>query len=116
VLGWRRAGGRPAQALDEVQQAQAPAAARRLASPPWPYNDLVIRTSSEAAAAVERLIDVYRTRCLWFLRSDYYPSTDPERLVVLRHIEKHGDREAYRRAAAVRQWLSLNSSAASAAS
>lgn len=76
----------------------------------------MIRTSSEAAAAVEQLVDAYRTRCLWFFRPDYYPSTDAERLLVLRHIEQYGDREAYRRAAAVRQWLSRNSSAASAAS
>ena len=76
----------------------------------------MVRTASEAAAAVERLIDVYRGRCLWFLRPDYYPATDAERLLVLRYIEHHGDREAYRRAASLRQWLSRNSSAASAAS
>ncbi len=83
---------------------------------PWPYNEVVIRTASEAAAAVEQLVNAYRARCLWFLRPDYYPATDSERLLVLRHIEQHGDREAYRRAAAIRQWLSRNSSAASAVS
>lgn len=76
----------------------------------------MIRSATEAAAAVEQLVDVYRDRCLWFLRPDYHPATDAERLAVLRYIEQHGDREAYRRAAAVRQWLSRNSSAASAAS
>ena len=76
----------------------------------------MIRTSSEASAAVDQLVDDYRTRCLWFLRPDYYPATDAERLRVLRHIEQYGDREAYRRAAEVRQWLSRNSSAGSAVS
>jgi hypothetical protein len=81
-----------------------------------PYNDIVIRTAFEAAAAVEQLVDRYRARCLWFLRPDYYPATDAERLIVLRYIEHHGDREAFQRAGAVRQWLSRNSSAASAGS
>ena len=75
----------------------------------------MFRTPNEVAAAVNELADAYRARCLWFLRADYYPTTDAERIVVLRYIEKHGDR-AYRRAAAIRQWLSRNSSAASAAS
>ena len=82
----------------------------------WPYNHVVVRTASEASAAVTKLVDTYRARCLWFLRPDYYPATDAERILVLRYIEQYGDREAYRRAAPVRQWLSRNSSAASAAS
>jgi hypothetical protein len=77
---------------------------------------LVIRTTLDAATAVEQLVDRYRDRCLWFLRPDYYPATDAERLLVLRYIEHHGDREAFRRAGAVRQWLSRNSSGASAGS
>jgi hypothetical protein len=76
----------------------------------------VIRTSAEAAAVVQELVDKYRARCLWFLRADYYPGTDAERVLVLRYIEQYGDREAYQRAAPIRQWLSRNSSAASAAS
>ena len=68
------------------------------------------------AEAVNRLVDEYRLRCLWFLRSDYYPATDAERLKVLAYIQRHGDREAFRRAAEVRQWLSRTSSAPSAAS
>jgi hypothetical protein len=76
----------------------------------------MIRSASEAAATVEQLVETYRARCLWFLRADYHPASDAERLVVLRYIEQYGDREAYRRAATVRQWLSRNSSAASAAS
>jgi hypothetical protein len=65
---------------------------------------------------VNRLIDEYRIRCLWFLRPDYYPSTTEERLQVLGHIERHGDREAFRRAAALRRWLSPDSSAPSVGS
>jgi hypothetical protein len=67
-----------------------------------------------AIEAVDRLIDENRIRCLWFLRPDYYPSTLEERLRVLGLIERHGDREAFRRAAALRRWLSPGSSARSA--
>ena len=67
------------------------------------------------AEAVDRLVDEYRHRCLWFLRDDYYPVTDDERLRVLAYIERHGDRRAYLRAAQVRQWLSRASSATSVA-
>lgn len=69
-----------------------------------------------AAEAVNRLIDEYRVRCLWFLRPDYYPSTLEEQLQVLGYIERHGDREAFRRAATLKRWLSPNSSAPSAGS
>jgi len=69
-----------------------------------------------AAAAVDNLVDEYRTRCLWFLRDDYYPSNTEERLRVLGYIERHGDREAFRKAARVRQWLLRSSNAASAGS
>jgi len=64
--------------------------------------------------SVNRLVDENRLRCLWFLRSDYYPKTDEDRLRVLGYIERHGDREAFRRAAELRQWLSRTSSAPSA--
>jgi hypothetical protein len=69
-----------------------------------------------AAEAVHRLVDEYRTRCLWFLRPDYYPSSLPERLRVLGYIERHGDREAFRRAATLKRWLLPDSSAPSAGS
>ena len=72
--------------------------------------------AQEAAAAVNRLVDEYRVRCLWFLRPDFYPSTLEERLRILKYIERHGDREAFRRAATLRRWLSQNSSASSAGS
>jgi hypothetical protein len=70
----------------------------------------------EIPDAVDRLVDEYRSRCLWFLRSEYYPATDTERLQVLEYIERYGDREAFRRAAEIRRWLSRTSSARSAVS
>ena len=69
-----------------------------------------------ALAEIEQLIDANRVECLWFLRSDYYPSTDRERLRVLEYIERYGDRDAYRRANALKRWLSRRSSAGSAGS
>jgi hypothetical protein len=66
--------------------------------------------------AVNRLVDEFRARCLWFLRPGYYPSTREERLRVLAYIERHGDREAFRRAATLKRWLSPTSSAPSAGS
>jgi hypothetical protein len=70
----------------------------------------------EVAEAVNRLADEYRVRCLWFLRPDYYPSTLEERLRVLGYIERHGDREAFRRAARLKRCLSPDSSAPSVGS
>ncbi len=69
-----------------------------------------------AAEAVDRRGDEYRTRSLWFLRPDYYPLTREERLRVLGYIERHGDREAFRRVASLKRWLSPDSSAPSAGS
>jgi len=64
---------------------------------------------------IAALVDEYRDRCLWFMRRDYYPRTDAERLRVLEHIARHGDVEAYRRAGRLKRWLSQNPSAPSAA-
>ena len=69
-----------------------------------------------AAEAVRQLVDRYRVQCLWFLRPDYYPSTLEEQLRVLAYIERHGDREAFQRAATVKRWLLPPSSARSASS
>lgn len=71
---------------------------------------------TKAGKIVDALVDEYRARCLWFLRVDYYPRSAEERLRVLGYIECYGDREAYRKAARVREWLSHPSSAESAAS
>jgi hypothetical protein len=66
--------------------------------------------------ALKKLIDEYRTRCLWFLEADYYPSTRDEALRVLAAIERHGDVAAFQRASEIRRWLSHDSSASSVAS
>jgi hypothetical protein len=65
---------------------------------------------------VKRLVDEYRIRCLWFLRPDYYPSSDQDRLRILGYIERYGDLAAFQRAGKVRRWLSQTSSARSATS
>jgi hypothetical protein len=69
-----------------------------------------------AAAAIRELVDRYRAQCLWFLRIDYYPQTPDDVDRVLQLIEQHGDLEALRRVATVRQWLSPPSSVTSAGS
>lgn len=71
-------------------------------------------TPREVAAVVNRLVDEYRHRCLWFLRADYYPTSDEQRLRVLDYIQRYGDRAAFQQAAEIRLWLSRTSSAASA--
>jgi len=61
------------------------------------------------------LVAACRTQCLWFLRPDYCPS-DPEGMRrVLEHIRRHGDRESFRAASRLMQWLSPDSSGRSAA-
>jgi hypothetical protein len=67
-------------------------------------------------AEVRCLVDEYRERCLWFARSDYYPSTPDEILRVLGWIRARGDREAFQRAGKIEEWLSRTSSEKSAAS
>lgn len=65
--------------------------------------------------SVNALVDEYRARCLWFLRADYYPQTLADACRVLDYIERHGDAEAFQKAATLRQWLLQNSNAESAA-
>jgi hypothetical protein len=64
---------------------------------------------SQLGDAINTLVDQYRHRCLWFLRSDFYPLTLEQRLRVLAYIQRYGDRLAYRKAAEVRRWLSQSS-------
>lgn len=66
--------------------------------------------------AFRQLVDDYRSRCLWFLREDYYPETASASEHVLDLIERHGDLQALRRVASVRAWLLRNSSETSAVS
>lgn len=68
------------------------------------------------AETLRRLVDEYRVRCLWFLREGYYPETRAEMLRVLDAIQRYGDADAFRRAGAVKRWLSASSSETSAGS
>ena len=72
--------------------------------------------SPEARSALRDLVDEYRATCLWFLRRDYYPATSAEARRVLEAIQRHGDRDGFRRATQIRQWLSPHSNAASVGS
>lgn len=75
-----------------------------------------IMDEQAARRALEALISEYRTRCLWFLRPDFEPSSDAERLRVLNYIARYGDRDGHRRAALLRRWFSPISSATSVGS
>jgi hypothetical protein len=59
---------------------------------------------------INQLVDTYRARCLWFLRPDYYPTDLAEVLRTLDYIRRYGDREAFRKAGELYQWLSPDSS------
>jgi hypothetical protein len=72
--------------------------------------------ASKIAESINALVDEYRARCLWFLRSDYYPAAPEDQIRILGYIARYGDVEAYRRAAALREWLSHHFNAASAGS
>ncbi len=65
---------------------------------------------------VNQLVDAYRDRCLWFLRADYYPADRQAVLRTLDYIRRYGDREAFRKAGELYQWLSPDSSRPSAVS
>jgi hypothetical protein len=80
------------------------------------YNTVMNSRSPDTNAALRKLVDEYRHRCLWFLRPDYYPATIAEAQRVLDAIQSNGDLDGFRRAARVRQWLSQPSNAASVGS
>lgn len=73
-----------------------------------------IESNAECEEAIRGLVECYRSRCLWFLRSDHVPSSDTETRRVLEAIERHGDVAAFRQVARIRAWLSRDSSATSA--
>ena len=77
---------------------------------------MLFRSIGTLADAVNTLVDDYRTRCLWFLRADYYPATREARLRVLDYVQRYGNRDAHVRAATIRQWLLQSSNADSVAS
>jgi hypothetical protein len=104
---WALLPGRPSSGGHGAQQgAERPARGRMWA--------LATQGAQDIADAVNRLVDECRQRCLWFLRPDYYPGTDEERMQVLERIARYGDVPACRRALELRQWLSQASSARSA--
>jgi hypothetical protein len=72
--------------------------------------------SDEIDEAFRALMEAQRSRCLWYLRSDWRPKTVEEMLRVLDAIELQGDRSAFLEAARIRAWFSTHSSAGSAGS
>jgi hypothetical protein len=80
------------------------------------YTAVMSRPPTCSDAEFHRFVDQHRAQCLWFLRDDYYPRTSAEREAVLRQIAQHGDRDAFRRVAEFRTWLSQPSSETSAGS
>jgi hypothetical protein len=63
------------------------------------------QTDQDVESEIDRLVGEYRVTCLWFAPPDYFPRTDAQRLRALDYIEKYGDREAFKRARTLRQWL-----------
>lgn len=66
--------------------------------------------------AVDELVEACRARCLWYLRPDYRPTTDQERIAVLEAIQERCSLEEFKRAGVLKAWLSRRSSDASASS
>jgi hypothetical protein len=73
-------------------------------------------TPRDLEREVDALVDECRVECLWYLRPDYYPRTDAERLQVLDAIQERSGRDVFQRAGTLKAWLSRHSSAASASS
>ena len=71
---------------------------------------------AEVVAAIDRLVDECRVQCLWYVRPDYYPRTDLERLRMLEAIQERSGLAVFQRAGALKTWLSRHSSDASASS
>jgi hypothetical protein len=67
-------------------------------------------------AAVDRLVDECRSQSLWYVRPDYYPRTDVERLEILQAIQERSTLAVFQRAGALKAWLSRRSSDESASS
>ena len=71
--------------------------------------------NSAAREAALEFIRLHRHRSLWFLR-DGQPASTEELHRAIRRIERTGSRKAYVEARRLREWLSRDSSAASAGS
>ena len=72
--------------------------------------------SEQLRNTIDTLVDEHRDQCLWFLRSDFCPTTFERQLRVLRYIERYGDKGAYLKAADARRWLLQSSNERSAVS
>ena len=57
------------------------------------------------AKRLNLLMTKYRDICLWFMRTDFMPSSRAEILNILRYIEKRGDMDAFIEARRLREWL-----------
>ena len=71
----------------------------------FPQMETLTPTKQEIDAAVNKLVEEYRLQCLWFAPRDYLPDSDEQRLRTLDNIERYGDREAFKRARELREWL-----------
>lgn len=80
------------------------------------YDGLVVQDEVAFQQSLRELIDEYRSQCLWFLAPGYYPETREERLRILDSIGNTGDLQAFKRAGALKKWLSAASSESSAGS
>jgi hypothetical protein len=74
------------------------------------------QTHEELVHEVDALVDECRIESLWYLRRDWYPTTDRERLQVLDAIQEHTHVDAFRRAGRLKEWLSRHSKDESAGS
>jgi hypothetical protein len=73
-------------------------------------------TREDVVRAIDALVEECRVRCLWYLRRDYLPRTDSDRVEILEAIQQRADLGTYRRAGALKAWLSRTSSAGSVSS
>ena len=61
------------------------------------------------AAAVQSLMERFRTSCLWHMPRDFVPRTDLQIKLVLEAIARNGDRQAFIEARKLLAWLSQES-------
>ena len=62
-------------------------------------------TRDRVEAEINRLAEEYRFMCLWSTPREYLAATDEQRFATLSDIERYGDREAFKRARELREWL-----------
>lgn len=55
-------------------------------------------------AEINRLVDEYRQRCLWFLDEHYYPETRDDIVKTMDYICQYGDTAAFRKATEIKSW------------